>query len=121
MMFIKAIKTSLTYFGILQRNNIINIQGLLFIVDFMKLNSGFFFGLTSGVITTLGLIIGLYFATASFAAIITGIITIAIADALSDALGIHISKESEKRFQKKQCGWKQLALSFQSLLLLHLF
>lgn len=54
---------------------------------------GFGFGVTSGVITTLGLIIGLTFSTNYRPAVIAGIITIAIADALSDAFGIHISEE----------------------------
>jgi vacuolar iron transporter family protein len=57
--------------------------------------TGISFGLTSGVITTLGLMIGLYSGTNSRLAVIGGIITIAIADALSDSLGIHISEESD--------------------------
>lgn len=55
------------------------------------------FGLTSGIITTLGLMVGLYSGTKSQMVVIGGIITIAIADAFSDALGIHISEESEKK------------------------
>ena len=51
----------------------------------MKLKSSFKvgvgFGLTSGVITTLGLMVGLYSGTASRIAVIGGIITIAVADA----------------------------------------
>jgi len=53
------------------------------------------FGLTSGIITTLGLIVGLHSGTHSKLAVIGGILTIAMADALSDALGIHVSEESE--------------------------
>lgn len=56
--------------------------------------SGAGFGVTSGVLTTLGLIVGLYSGTGSRAAVAAGIATIAIADALSDALGIHVSQES---------------------------
>jgi VIT1/CCC1 family predicted Fe2+/Mn2+ transporter len=59
------------------------------------IDTGLSFGLTSGVITTLGLIVGLHSGTHSEQAIIGGILTIAIADAMSDALGIHISKESD--------------------------
>ncbi len=55
---------------------------------------GIAFGLTSGVITTLGIIIGLQAATSSKLAVIAGILTIAISDAFSDALGIHVSQES---------------------------
>lgn len=53
------------------------------------------FGLTSGVITTLGLLVGLSKGTNSKAAVLAGVLTIALADSLSDALGIHMSEESE--------------------------
>jgi hypothetical protein len=53
------------------------------------------FGLTSGVITTLGLLVGLSAGTSSRTAVVAGILTIAVADSLSDALGIHMSEESE--------------------------
>lgn len=56
---------------------------------------GLNFGLTSGVITTLGLMVGLNSGTHLKLAVIAGILTIAVADAFSDALGIHISRESE--------------------------
>ena len=57
--------------------------------------TGATFGLTSGVITTLGLIVGLHSGTHSRPVIVGGIITIAIADAFSDALGMHLHEESE--------------------------
>jgi hypothetical protein len=57
--------------------------------------SGLSFGLTSGVMTTLGLMVGLYSGTHSRAVVVGGILTIAIADAMSDALGIHIAEESK--------------------------
>jgi len=63
---------------------------------------GLSFGLTSGIITTLGLIIGLYAGTDSKLAILGGIFTIAVADAFSDALGIHVSEESENKHTPKQ-------------------
>jgi len=56
---------------------------------------GLSFGLTSAVVTTLGLIVGLNASTSSKAVVLGGIFVIAIADAFSDALGIHISEESE--------------------------
>jgi VIT1/CCC1 family predicted Fe2+/Mn2+ transporter len=59
-----------------------------------SLKTGVTFGLTSGTITTLGLMIGLYSGTHSRSVVIGGILTIAIADSLSDALGIHISEEA---------------------------
>jgi VIT1/CCC1 family predicted Fe2+/Mn2+ transporter len=60
-----------------------------------SLKTGFSFGLTSGTITTLGLMVGLHAGTHSRLAVLGGILTIAIADAFSDALGIHISEEAE--------------------------
>lgn len=63
-----------------------------------SLLTGFSFGLTSGVITTLGLIVGLEAGTESRLVVLGGILTIAIADAFSDALGIHISQESQNRY-----------------------
>jgi len=57
--------------------------------------TGLSFGLTSGVITTLGLMVGLHSGTHSRAIVIGGILTIAIADAMSDALGIHVAEESK--------------------------
>ena len=57
--------------------------------------TGIHFGLTSGVITTLGLIVGLHAGTHSTLAVVGGVLTIAVADACSDALGIHISEEGE--------------------------
>lgn len=63
----------------------------------MKLSwkTGLSFGLTSGVITTLGLMVGLHSGTHSRAIVLGGILTIAVADAMSDALGIHIAEESK--------------------------
>jgi VIT1/CCC1 family predicted Fe2+/Mn2+ transporter len=63
---------------------------------------GFSFGLTSGIITTLGLMVGLDSSTNSRLAVLGGILTIAVADAFSDALGIHISEESENKHTGKE-------------------
>ncbi len=67
-----------------------------------SLKTGFSFGITSGIITTLGLIVGLHAANPSKSVIIGGILTIAVADAFSDALGIHISEESENRHTARE-------------------
>jgi VIT1/CCC1 family predicted Fe2+/Mn2+ transporter len=67
-----------------------------------SLRTGFSFGITSGIITTLGLMVGLHSGTHSKLAVFGGILTIAIADAFSDALGIHISEESENRHTEKE-------------------
>jgi VIT1/CCC1 family predicted Fe2+/Mn2+ transporter len=57
--------------------------------------TGLFFGASSGVITTLGLIVGLYAGTQSLVAVLGGIFVVAIADAMSDALGIHLAQEAD--------------------------
>jgi len=74
---------------------------------------GFSFGLTSGIITTLGVIIGLHSSTHSTLIVIGGIIVIAIADALSDALGIHISEESEIKHSTREI-WESTISTFLS-------
>jgi VIT1/CCC1 family predicted Fe2+/Mn2+ transporter len=56
--------------------------------------TGLFFGATSGVITTLGLITGLHAGTHSITAVLGGIFVIAVADSMSDALGIHLAEEA---------------------------
>lgn len=60
-----------------------------------SLRTGITFGLTSAIITTLGLMTGLHSGSGSKWIVLSGIITIAIADAFSDALGIHVSEESK--------------------------
>lgn len=75
--------------------------------------TGLSFGLTSGIITTLGLMVGLYSGTHSRLAVIGGILTIAIADAFSDALGIHISEESQKG-QRHKAVWEATVATFFS-------
>ena len=57
--------------------------------------TGLFFGATSGVITTLGLITGLNAGTQSITAVLGGIFVIAVADSMSDALGIHLAEEAD--------------------------
>lgn len=74
------------------------------------LNTGFNFGLTSGIITTLGLIVGLHGTTNSTMVIIGGIFTIAIADAFSDSLGIHICQESDDKTPREV--WVSTASTF---------
>jgi len=61
---------------------------------------GLFFGTASGVITTLGLIIGLYASTGSLIAVIGGIVVIAVTDSLSDAFGIRLAEESQPDINK---------------------
>jgi hypothetical protein len=60
-----------------------------------SLRTGLSFGLTSGIITTLGLMVGLHAFSGSKLVVVGGILTIAIADACSDALDIHLAEEAE--------------------------
>ena len=78
-----------------------------------SLTTGFSFGWTSGIITTLGLMVGLHSSSGSRVAIIGGVLTIAIADALSDALGIHVSEESENRHGAREV-WESTLTTFVS-------
>ncbi|MFC1514359.1 hypothetical protein ACFL5X_00460 [Candidatus Omnitrophota bacterium] len=67
-----------------------------------SLKIGLSFGSSSAIITTLGLMVGLYSGTGSKLAVIGGILVIAIADAFSDAVGIHISEEAENKHTPKE-------------------
>ncbi|MDO9465454.1 MAG: hypothetical protein Q7J67_09190 [bacterium] len=78
-----------------------------------SLKVGFSFGVTSGIITTLGLMVGLHSGTHSKVVVIGGVLTIAIADAFSDALGIHISEEFENKHNAKQI-WAATIATFLS-------
>ena len=53
------------------------------------------FGLTTAVITSLGVMVGMHSATSSKLAVVAGIVVVAIADGLSDALSLHTSEEAE--------------------------
>ncbi|MBN2169536.1 MAG: hypothetical protein JW738_09850 [Actinobacteria bacterium] len=78
-----------------------------------SLTTGLSFGLTSGVITTMGLMVGLQSGTNSKIAVLGGILTIAIADAFSDALGIHVSEESENVHSTREI-WESTVFTFVS-------
>lgn len=67
-----------------------------------SIKTGFSFGLTSAIITTSGLMVGLNSGTHSRLIVIGGILIIAIADSFSDSLGIHISEESENIHTPKE-------------------
>lgn len=80
-----------------------------------SLKIGFSFGLTSGIVTTLGLMVGLHAGTHSKLAVTGGILIIAIADAFSDALGIHLSEEAETEHVTKEI-WQSTISTFLSKL-----
>lgn len=74
---------------------------------------GLSFGSTSGIITTLGLMVGLHSSTHSTLVVVGGILVIAIADALSDAMGIHISEEAENQHTTREI-WEATISTFLS-------
>jgi len=78
----------------------------------ISIRKGLGFGLTSGIITTLGLIVGLNSGTNSKVVVLGGILVIAIADSLSDALGIHISEESGSKSITKKALWESTTSTF---------
>ena len=83
-------------------------------MDFFKSDgarTGLFFGATSGVITTLGLITGLNSGTQSVTAVLGGIFVIAVADAMSDALGIHLAEEADPQTSHKHV-WQATIATF---------
>jgi len=73
--------------------------------------TGMNFGLTSGVITTLGMMVGLHAGTQSTLAVVGGILTIAVADSMSDALGIHVTKEAENTLSTAEL-WLATVVTF---------
>jgi VIT1/CCC1 family predicted Fe2+/Mn2+ transporter len=76
-----------------------------------SIKTGLSFGLTSAIITTLGLMVGLHSGTHSKLVVVGGILIIAIADAFSDALGIHMSEESENKHSTKEI-WESTIATF---------
>ena len=77
---------------------------------------GLYFGLTSGAITTMGVMVGLYAGTNSVNVVTGGILTIAIADAFSDALGMHVHEESENAHTPREIWESTLATFFSKFL-----
>ena len=81
-----------------------------------SIKTGVSFGLTSGIITTLGVMVGLDAGIGLRLVVIGGILTVAIADAFSDALGIHISEESSRRNGHREVWEATIATFFTKLI-----
>lgn len=79
------------------------------------------FGLTSGIITTLGMMVGLSSGTQSKAVVVGGIVSIALADSFSDALGIHISEESDKNRSHMEVWSSTISTFFSKLIFSSMF
>jgi predicted adenylyl cyclase CyaB len=54
------------------------------------------FGITSGVLTTVGVLVGVNSATASRLSVVAAIVAIAVADSCSDAFGMYMARASER-------------------------
>ncbi|MEJ2568381.1 MAG: hypothetical protein P8Z50_05860, partial [candidate division WOR-3 bacterium] len=78
-----------------------------------SLKTGLSFGLTSAIITTLGLMVGIYSGTRSRFSVLGSILIIAIADAFSDSLGVHMSEESENKHTSREI-WESTLYTFLS-------
>lgn len=76
-----------------------------------QLTTGISFGLTSGVITSLGMIVGMDAATSSKLAVIAAIVVMAIADGLADAVGLHVVEEAEVENGKVKHTAKEIWLT----------
>jgi VIT1/CCC1 family predicted Fe2+/Mn2+ transporter len=63
---------------------------------------GFSFGLTSGIVGTLGLMVGLNSSTSSKLVVVGGILAIAIAEGFSEAVSIHVAEEFENKHSEKE-------------------
>lgn len=73
-----------------------------------QLITGVSFGVTSGVITALGMVVGLNEATSSRLAVLAGIAVMAVADGLADAAGFHIVEEAEIEYGKVKHTTKEV-------------
>lgn len=76
-----------------------------------QLITGISFGLTTAVITSLGIIVGLHSATSSKLAVVAGIVVMAVADGLSDAVSMHTAEEAEVEGGKGKYTPKEIWLT----------
>jgi predicted adenylyl cyclase CyaB len=69
------------------------------------------FGITSGILTTIGVLVGVNSATASRLSVIAAVVAVAVADSCSDAFGMYMAKVSERGSSARQA----LRLAFGTL------
>jgi len=67
------------------------------------LKKGLGFGITSAIITTLGIIVGTHAGTDIKHAVIAAILVIALADSLSDAMGVYFSEKAKSGIKSSYC------------------
>lgn len=80
-----------------------------------SLETGLSFGLTSGIITILGIMVGLESGSNSKMVVIAGMLVAAVADSFSDALGIHVAEESDEKRTNKEVWESTLSAFFSKL------
>lgn len=78
---------------------------------FQQLITGISFGVTSGSITALGMIVGLDSATSSKLVVVIALVVMAVADGLADACGLHLATESEMEGGKSRYSSKEIWLT----------
>ena len=76
-----------------------------------QLITGISFGLTTAVITSLGMIVGMYSATSSRLAVVASIVVMAIVDGLSGAASLHTAEEAEVEQGKQKHTSKEIWLT----------
>lgn len=79
-----------------------------------QMKTGFYFGSTSAIISTLGIIVGVGMATSSKLSVVSAIVVMAVADGLSDAMGIHLVEESKNKYTSKQV-WLSTIFTFMGV------
>ncbi|MBS3142427.1 CYTH domain-containing protein [Candidatus Woesearchaeota archaeon] len=74
------------------------------------------FGISSAVLTTIGIIVGVNAATTSALAVMGGIASVAIADSMSDAMGMYASKKAERGLSKTIAVWSAFNVFISKLI-----
>ncbi|MFC1696965.1 VIT1/CCC1 transporter family protein [Nanoarchaeota archaeon] len=74
---------------------------------------GMIFGSMDGVITTMGVLMGLFGASQSKEVIIVGVLAAGIADSFANATGFHVAEESEMIHTRREI-WKSTITTFIS-------
>lgn len=75
----------------------------------LNLKTGVNFGLISGILVTIGIVVGLVSAGSSKEIIMSAVLVVAFADAFSDSLGIYLSNNNPG---EKAGVWQSLSIAF---------
>lgn len=80
------------------------------------LKKGLGFGISSAVIATLAIIVGIHASTNLKHAVISAVLVIAFADSLADSFAIHLSEKSDQETTTKE-AWLAMVIAFLSKLI----